>query len=56
VLNYVPMLARGGDDLLAMMRSAAREHADALVGSGQQSPGSVSSAPSHGPPSPAPAR
>ena len=32
VLNYIPMLARGGDGLLADMRAAAEEHARALLG------------------------
>jgi uncharacterized protein YllA (UPF0747 family) len=32
VLNFVPMLARGGDALLDDMRRAAAEHASSLVG------------------------
>jgi uncharacterized protein YllA (UPF0747 family) len=31
MLNFVPMLARNGDDLLTAMLAAARAHADALV-------------------------
>jgi uncharacterized protein YllA (UPF0747 family) len=31
VLSYVPMLTRGGDDLLSQMRAAATAHAQALV-------------------------
>jgi uncharacterized protein YllA (UPF0747 family) len=31
VLNYVPMLSRGGEQLLNDMRRAARTHADALI-------------------------
>jgi uncharacterized protein YllA (UPF0747 family) len=32
VLNFIPMLARGGDDLVTDMRAAAAEHARKLVG------------------------
>jgi hypothetical protein len=31
MLNFVPMLARGGDELLADMRSAAAEHARQII-------------------------
>lgn len=41
VLNFVPMLARSGDDLLAAMLAAARAHADALVPAGRGEPASV---------------
>jgi uncharacterized protein YllA (UPF0747 family) len=39
LLNFVPMLARGGDGLLAQMRGAALEHAEARVG--QHAPASA---------------
>lgn len=38
MLNYVPMLARGGSGFLAAMRSAAADHARQLVGAGQPAP------------------
>jgi bacillithiol synthase len=38
VLSYIPMLARGGDDLLADMRAAAVEHAKGLVRSERPRP------------------
>lgn len=41
VLNFIPMLARTGDDLLDAMRTAARGHADALVPAGRGEPAQV---------------
>ena len=38
VLNFVPMLARGGDPLLAEMLAGARRHAASLVGAGTTEP------------------
>lgn len=38
VLNFVPMLARNGDDLLAAMLGEAREHAAALVPAERNAP------------------
>ena len=38
VLNFVPMLARNGDELLAAMLAAARAHAEALVPAGRDEP------------------
>ena len=31
MLNYTPMLARGGDDLIADLRAATRQHATSLL-------------------------
>lgn len=38
LLNFVPMLTRGGEELVARMRAAASEHAGALVGSERADP------------------
>jgi hypothetical protein len=38
MLNFVPMLTRGGAELLEQMRAAASEHAGALVGSERSDP------------------
>ena len=38
VLNYVPMLARGGDALLEDMRAGAMAHAASLIGVSRQAP------------------
>ena len=41
VLNFVPMLARNGDALMAALLAAARAHADALVPAGRGEPAPV---------------
>ena len=38
VLNFIPMLSRGGDELLAEMRSGAAEHVRELVGTSGRRP------------------
>lgn len=38
MLNFVPMLTRGGAELLGLMRAAASEHAGSLVGSERADP------------------
>jgi uncharacterized protein YllA (UPF0747 family) len=38
VLNFIPMLARCGDELLAEMRAKAAEHANALIGALRSAP------------------
>jgi len=37
-LNFVPMLTRGGDDLMHEMRAAAGAHAELLLGGGRHQP------------------
>ncbi len=37
-LSFIPMLARGGDELLAAMRAEARRHAESLVPSARTEP------------------
>ncbi len=41
VLNFIPMLARGGESLLADVRSAAGDHARHLIGVRQKAPAGV---------------
>ena len=38
LLNFVPMLARGGEELLDQMRAAANAHAGSLLGSERVDP------------------